>query len=155
MSFQISALPAEDFAPFFAMDDAELAAHRAVRVIADADDSFPCRVSLEDAAKGDTLILVNHLHLDTASPYRASHAVYVREGAQTATPAPDEIPQMLAHRLLSVRALDEKGFIRSADVVEGTHLRETLTEFLADPQIAFVDIHIAKPGCFAARATRA
>ena len=78
MRFQITALEAERFAPFFAMSDRELADHLAVRVTATSRPGFPCRVSLADAEVGDELILVNHEHQPDASPYQAAHAVYVR-----------------------------------------------------------------------------
>jgi len=49
MSFRILGLPANQFAPLFALSDQELAARRAVRRIADArKPGYPCRVSLTD-----------------------------------------------------------------------------------------------------------
>jgi len=49
-SFRILGLPAEPFAPFFTMSDAELAAQGAVRRIAnDRVPGYPCRVSLTDS----------------------------------------------------------------------------------------------------------
>ena len=155
MSFQIHSLDASDFAALFDLSDAELTRHRAKRVTAQDDAGYPCRVSLEDAQKGDELILVNHTHMAKSSPYTASHAVYVRKGVASAHPEPGEIPDMLARRTLSIRGFDANGFIRQADVREGGQLGETLEAFFRNPEIEFTDIHIAGPGCFAARATRA
>jgi hypothetical protein len=50
MSFRITGLPAERFSHLFALSDADLAAHGAVRRIADArTPGYPCRVSLTDS----------------------------------------------------------------------------------------------------------
>lgn len=155
MTFQIQALDPAEFTAFHSLSDAELAEQGARRVIADDDVGFPCRVSLADAAKGDRLILVNYRHLDVHSPYAASHAVYVREGVAQVHPAPGEIPEMIARRLLSVRGFDAEGYIEQAEIVQGEALSDTLDKMFAQPSIVHVDIHIAQPGCFAARAHRA
>jgi hypothetical protein len=56
MHFRIQGLPAEEFAPLFAMSDAALAERGAVRRIADARArGYPCRVSLADSKPGDEL----------------------------------------------------------------------------------------------------
>ena len=47
---------ASDF-ELFGMMDGELAARRAVRVIADKPGAFPCRITLEDAGPGEALLL--------------------------------------------------------------------------------------------------
>ena len=78
MSFRITGLPAEQFQSLFAMSDAELAQRQARRVTADGP-GYPCRVSLTDAAPGDELILLHYQHQDADTPFRASHAIYVRD----------------------------------------------------------------------------
>ena len=152
-TFQIHALPLAPFAHLFGMGDAALRAERARRVIADAAPGFPCRVSLSDAAPGETVILVHHEHLAVESPYRASHALYVREGAQEARPAPGAMPDMLARRVLSFRAFDGGGMMRAADIAEGAQAGPVLTRLLELEGVVHVDIHFAAAGCFAARAT--
>ena len=80
-SFRLVGLAAENFEPFFAMSDAELAALGARRVRRRrAAPAFPCRVSLADAEVGDELLLLPFEHLSTRSPYRASGPVFVRAG---------------------------------------------------------------------------
>ena len=82
MTFRIHPLPLVSFRPLFALDNAALEALGARRMMADAPHSAPCRVSLSDAAPGETLILLNHRHLDTpASPYRSEGPIFVREDA--------------------------------------------------------------------------
>jgi hypothetical protein len=151
MAFQIVGLSATPFQPLFALDDTELAAHGAVRRIADASPGYPCRVSLRDAEPGETLVLVHYEHHAAASPFRASHAVYVREHAVPAALAVDEVPAMLRSRLLSLRAFDAAGMLLEADVVDGRELEPVLDRMVRAG--AYVHIHFAKPGCYAACAT--
>lgn len=153
--YRIEALPADAFAHLFAMTDEALEAAGARRVIADETPGYPCRVSLEDAGIGESLVLVNHRHIEASSPYAASHAVFVRAGAVQARPGPGEVPFMLLDRLRSVRGFDARFMMREADVIEGRELDARLRAMLSNDAIAFVDIHFAKPSCFAARAGRA
>ena len=155
MTFQIKPLDYALFQHLFEMSDTELKAIGAVRSKADADFGFPCRVSLKDADVGDTVILVNYRHLDVETPYKASHAVYVREQAEAAIVAPGGTPEVLTSRLLSVRAFDGAGYMQDGDIIEGCALAAKLDALFDDPSHAFVDIHYAQRGCFAARATRA
>ena len=155
MSFQIIALDPAPFAPLFALSDAELAGRHIVRRVADTMPGFPCRVSLADAAIGETLLLLNHEHLPVASPYRAAHAIYVREGAEQAHPEPGEVPEVIARRLISGRAFDAAGMMTDADVAEGDAVAPLIERLFADTAVVFVDLHNARPGCFAARAVRA
>ena len=154
MSFQVRALDKTPFEPLFAMDDAKLAACRALRTTADTSPGFPCRVSLQDAAVGETVILVNYEHQPAETPYRASHAVWVRAGAQTARPAPGDVPQQLRTRTLSLRAFDAQGMIAAADLVDGREVEGLIEVMFADPAIAYIHAHFAKPGYFAARTER-
>lgn len=153
-SFRILGLPAERFAPLFAMSDRELAVHRAVRRVADARPGFPCRVSLTDAAPGDEVILTHYEHLPVDSPYRASHAIYVRAGEQPFD-AIDRVPDMLRTRLLSVRGFDAAGMMTGADVVDGRELEAAIARLLTDSRADYLHVHFAKPGCYAARVERA
>ena len=155
MTFRIRGLPASTFQPLFALSDAELARRGALRVVADRQPGFPCRVSLADAAPGETLLLLNYEHLPVASPYRSRHAIYVRELAQDARLAVDEVPGVLQTRLLSVRAFDAAGMMRDAEVVDGGLLADVATRMLVDNTVAYLHVHNAKAGCFAARIDRA
>jgi hypothetical protein len=155
MGFRISALDRDEFAPLFGLSDAQLSARGIVRRVADRQPGFPCRVSLQDAEPGETLLLLNYEHLAVASPYRARHAIYVRENAQTAQPAVNEIPTVLRNRLLSLRAYDGAGMMVEADVVHGTDVEPVIERILAEQKVEFIHVHNAKPGCFAARIDRA
>ena len=154
MPFRITGLSPEPFRPLFAMTDRELAAHQAVRRVADARPGYPCRISLTDAAPGQEVILVHHEHHAVASPYRASHAIYVREG-EAQFDAVDEVPEQLRLRLLSVRAFDGAGMMVGADVVEGKQLEGLVARLLDDERAGYLHVHDARHGCDAARVERA
>lgn len=155
MSFQITGLPLSQFSHLFALSDEELAHQGAVRVTADERPGFPCRVSLEDAEVGEKLLLLNYEHLPVATPYRSRHAIYVRESATEAQLAIDEVPQQMRPRLLSLRAFDSQGMMKAADVVPGTAVEKLIEQMFDNPAIAFLHVHNAKWGCYAARADRA
>jgi Protein of unknown function (DUF1203) len=155
MSFRISGLPLARFAPLFSMSDEELAALQIVRRIADRKPGFPCRVSLQDAEPGEAVLLLNYEHHAVQTPYRSSHAIYVRERAAEAELGVGEVPELIRVRLLSVRAFDASGMMLEADVVEGAEVEPTIERLLANPRAAYLHLHNAKPGCFAARVDRA
>jgi len=154
MSFQVSGLPVAQFTPLFGLSDAELAKRDIVRQTADQSPGFPCRVSLRDAEVGETLLLLNFEHLAVASPYRARHAIYVREHAAEAHVPVDEIPEVLRRRLLSLRAFDKRGMLLDADVTEGREIEPLIGRMFADRAVEYIHVHNAKPGCFAARVDR-
>ena len=154
MSFRITGLPAVEFADLFSLCDNALRTRRAIRQVADARFSYPCRVSLTDAEIGDAVILVNYEHQRAESPYRASHAIYVREGEATYD-AVDAVPDQLRRRMLSLRAFDENGMIVGADLVDGRALEASIATLLADARAAYLQVHFAKFGCYAARIERA
>lgn len=154
MSFRITGLPAEYFAPLFALSDEELAAHGAVRRVADQRvPGYPCRISLTDAVPGDELLLVNYEHHSVASPYRMRFAVYVRPGEQTFD-AIDEIPEQLRIRFLAVRAFDGAGMMAGWELCEGRALETAISRLFANPDAHYLHIHYAAPGCYAARVDR-
>jgi hypothetical protein len=155
MSFRISALPTARFKPLFALSDEELATRGAMRRIVDKCPGFPCRVSLVDAQVGEVVLLTNYEHQTASSPYRASHAIFVRENAREARPQVGEVPQVLRSRLLSVRGFDEKGMMIDADVVDGRAIEPSIERLLANGTISYLHLHNAKPGCYAARVDRA
>ncbi len=152
MSFRITGLPAETFDHLFAMSDDELAAQGAVR--RQADGPAPCRVSLTDATPGDEVILVNYEHHAVESPYRMRFAIFVRQGEETYDRI-DEVPQQLRTRMLAARAFDADGMMVAFELVEGAKLEDAIERLLAKPRAAYLHIHFAAPGCYAARVERA
>ncbi len=155
MTFRIHALPLAPFQPLFALDDPALEAIGARRMTADAPQSAPCRISLEDAVPGERLILLNHRHLDIpSSPYRSEGPIFVREAATEADLGPGVVPDMLSRRLLSARVYDAGGMMTEADVVEGPDLPGRLERWFRHPANVIVHLHTARRGCFMATASR-
>lgn len=154
MDFRISGVPAEMFRPLFDLDEIDLALMGAKRYVADAKPGFPCRVSLADAEIGETLILTPYLHQPGPGPYLASGPIFVRRDAPAARPEPGEIPAALRARLISVRAYDAHHLMTEAEIVEGTRLGDHIRRLFQDPDISYLHLHYARPGCFACRADR-
>ena len=153
--FQMIALPFEDFDALFSLNDEALQALGAKRMVADKKPGYPCRVSLIDAEPGETVLLLPFPYHDVASSYRASGPIFVRANAQTAKPAVNEVPEMLRTRLLSIRAYDEKAMMVGADVGNGSELEEHIIRFFNDPNVKYLHLHNARPGCFNCRVVRA
>jgi hypothetical protein len=150
MTYRIAGLDPAPFAPLWAMDDEELARHGARRVTADAGGGFPCRVSLEDARAGEPMLLVHHVHHDVAGPYRSAFAIFVREGAERAVHV-DACPPCFAGRTLSLRGFDDTGALADARLAAPGEADTAIRALLTDSRIAFINVHNAAAGCFAAR----
>jgi hypothetical protein len=154
MHFRYTGLDARPFRSLFALSDDELAARGICRVTADAKPGFPCRVSLEDAEPGETLLLLPFEHQPAASPYRSSGPIFVRETATAAYDSP-ALPPVFPGRLLSVRAYDRDGSMVDAEAIEGAGAETLFARMLARGDVAYLHVHNAKRGCYAARVDRA
>jgi hypothetical protein len=154
MSFIVSGLPLETFAPLFGLGDEALAAHNAVRVIAD-EGRYPCRVGLDYAQPGQSLLLLNYEHQDAATPYRSNYAIYVSEAAREARPAAGELPPVLRGRQISLRAFDADGMLVGAELSLDDDVETVVVRLFANPAAAYLHAHNAAHGCFAARIDRA
>lgn len=154
MTYRISGLAAEAFAELFKADDVALQTANARRVIAADDHGYPCRVSLQDAQAGETLLLLPYLHHAVAGPYRASGPIYVRENAEKTAVFRDVIPPFLHRRLLSVRGYRADDWMHAADVVEGKTLDLVIDAMFSQEAIAYLHIHNARPGCYSCRVDR-
>lgn len=151
MDFRISALDTETFAHLYGQDQESLEKRGIRRLAADCKPGFPCRVSLCDADVGDPLLLLNYEHQPSPTPYRSRHAILVREWATTAVPQKNEVPDMLRHRLLSVRAFDAAGMLIDADTVDGKRLESLIERLLRNESADYLHVHNAKLGCYMAQ----
>ena len=155
MSFRISGLPAEDFAPLFRLPDTELAALGARRQIADdRNPGYPCRISLTDSHKGDELLLVNYEHHAVDSPYRMRFAVFVRQGEEQYNEI-DRVPEQLRLRTLAARAFDANAMMVGFELVDGRDIEAAIERLFAHPRADYLHLHFAAPGCYAARVDKA
>lgn len=154
MTFRIAGLDPDPFLSLAGLSDAALADRGVMRRVSDGS-GFPCRVTLEDAPAGEPVLLMNYEHQPAATPFRSSHAIFVREGKAERYDRVGEVPALLRSRLLSVRAFDSADMMVDADVVPGENAAEAIERFFASPETAYLHIHYARPGCFAARVDRA
>ncbi|HEY7807334.1 MAG TPA: DUF1203 domain-containing protein [Croceibacterium sp.] len=153
MTYIIEGVPRERFAELFGLDNAALAARGARRVVA-SGEGFPCRVSLVDAEPGESLILLNYVSHDVAGPYRATHAILVREQTEQAPTYIDRIPPVFTQRTLSLRGFDASGDLVASRVSKPDEHEQAIADLLADPQVDHIDAHNAGHGCFSARIER-
>ncbi|MGO4387101.1 DUF1203 domain-containing protein [Microvirga sp. 2YAF29] len=154
MPFQIRGLEAGHFSHLFSLDERELAAIGAHRVIADKEDAYPCRVSLTRVAVGEELLLLNHVHQATpTSPYRASGPIFASRASKAGVYR-DELAPILKDRLLSLRAYDADALIVDAAVGENGQVLDVIQRFFSNPKIVHIDAHFAGRGCFGARIER-
>lgn len=154
MGYRITGLPRSAFAKYFGANAEELAGMNAIRVVAQAERGYPCRVSLDDARAGESLILLNYVSHDVANPYRSAYAIYVREQAEEAGPFVDCLPPVFAGRSLSLRAFDADGMLHHA-LIAGPQAQEAGIRTLFDmPGVDCIHAHNAAYGCYAARIER-
>jgi hypothetical protein len=152
--FQFSGLPATEFAGLFSKSDQALSVMGIRRMTVTSKPGFPCRVSLDDAEIGEEVLLLPYIHHDVDSPYRASGPIFVRKDTPGAQLAPNEIPAVLLHRLLSLRCYDNAGMMLEAHVLEGKELSQMLSQLFDNQKIEYMHVHNAKPGCYSCSVRR-
>lgn len=154
MSFRIQGLSPAPFVDLYGRPEAELTERGALRYVVDKNPGFPDRVELRDASPGETVLLVNHVSQPADTPYRASHAIFVREGATEAYDEVGVVPDVFRPRLLSLRAFDAVGMMVDADLVEGAQVEGLIRRLLEDAKVEYIHAHYAQRGCYAARISR-
>lgn len=150
MSFRIRGLDPAPFRPLYGLSDAALAERGVLRVMADARPGYPDRIALRDVDPGESLLLLNHVHQPADTPFRASHAIFVHEGAEEAYDRIDGVPDAFRIRPLSLRAFDAAGMMRDAALATGNEVDAAIERLLGDAETAYLHIHYATRGCFAA-----
>jgi len=155
MAFRISGLSPEPFRHLYGLSDAELARQGVKRYVVDTPTGYPDRIEMRDASPGETVLLLNHVSQPADTPYRASHAIFVREGAEKTYTKVDEVPDVIRLRLMSLRAFDKAGMMLDADVVEGKEIEGVIARFFGNPDVDYIHAHNAKRGCYAGRIDRA
>jgi hypothetical protein len=154
-AFRITGLSPRPFEHLFGLSDERLATFNVRRYVADAMPGYPDRVELRDVQAGEHVLLVNYVHQPGDTPYRASHAIFVREGATERFDAIDVVPDVLRIRPISLRAFDRADMMIDADLTEGPGIENVIDRFFTDPHVSYVQAHFAKRGCYAARIERA
>lgn len=155
MSFRISGIEPGVYAHLIGRDEDELARLGVERVHVTAPQSAPCRITLEDAEPGETVLLLSHPHQRADTAYRQSGPIFIRENASAPFVGLDVSPPALAVRPLSVRAYDEAGAMVDADLLlDGARLPELIERFWRNRAVAYAHAHYARRGCFAAAIER-
>jgi hypothetical protein len=155
MAFRIRGLSPEPFRHLFGLDEAALAAAGARRYVVDHAPGFPDRIELRDLEPGETALLLNYTHQPADTPFRASHAIFVREGADAACDAVDHIPDVIRIRPISLRAFDASHMMVEAELVDGSDMDAAIGRLFARPGVDYLHAHYATRGCYAARIDRA
>ncbi|SEC92114.1 DUF1203 domain-containing protein [Pseudomonas marginalis] len=154
MNFRITGLAPGPFLSVFGLPDDELAARGIKRYRVDCHPGFPDRIEMKDVQVGQNVLLLNHVSQPAHSPYRASHAIFIREGATQAYDAVNQVPEVMRIRLLSLRAFSEEGMMVNADVVEGQVIEPMIERMLDNPEVSYIHVHNAKQGCYSGRIDR-
>lgn len=155
MTYRITGLNPEPFRKFFGKSDAELEAAGVIRYVVDNKPGFPDRVTMQDLEIGDTALLLNFEHLPVESPYRACHAIFVKEGAEAPFNMVDQVPEVMTRRVISLRAIDGKGHIVEADLAEGAAIDGTIRKMFENADVDYIHAHYAQRGCFSGLIERA
>lgn len=155
MAFRITGLFPEPFQSLFGLPDHELASLGIKRYIVDSNPGFPDRIEMKDAELGQSVLLLNHVCQPAKTPYRASHAIFIREWATHAYDAVDQVPESMRIRLLSLRAFTDDGMMLDADVADGIAIEPVVIRMFANPEVSYIHVHNAKHGCYSGRIDRA
>ena len=155
MDFRITGLAPAPYARLFGLPDHALEALGIKRYLVDKTPGYPDRIEMRDAAVGETVLLLNHVSQPAPTPYRASHAIYVREGATHTYDTINQVPESMRIRLLSLRAFADDGMMLEADVVDGSQVETVIATMFGNPAVAYIHAHNARRGCYAARIDRA
>ncbi len=154
MAYRVQGLSPEPFQELFTLTEAQLERRNARRVTATSKPGFPCRVTLEDAEPGESLILLHHVSHDVDTPFRAAYAIYVREGATEPATFVDTLPPVFEGRTLSLRGFGEDGMLKGGLLAAPGEIDTKIRALFGQPEIAVIHAHNAVYGCFAAAILR-
>ncbi|MGD9980669.1 MAG: DUF1203 domain-containing protein [Hyphomonadaceae bacterium] len=154
MTFRIVGLDPAAFAHLFALSEPDLTKVGARRVRIEQEHAAPCRISLEDAEIGETVVLLNHIHQPADTPYRQQGPIFIRDSSHRFD-AIGAIPPALARRTLSLRGFDADHMMIEAELCEGSAAAGLIERFFVDRSVAYIHAHYARRGCFAALVERA
>ena len=155
MNYEISGLPSIPFQHLYDLPDDELSLVGAKRIIADEEPGFPDRIEMRDVKIGERLLLVNHVSLETNTPYKASHAIFILEGATQTYRRKNQIPGLMYNRLQSLRAFDAEGMMTDAILAKGDTIEPAIEKLFACTNTIYIHSHNALRGCYAGLIKRA
>jgi hypothetical protein len=153
MTYIVKGLDPRLYSELFGLAEEELEKRGVVRMTV-TSPTFPCRVSLTDREIGESVLLINHVSHDVANPYRASHAIFVTDGATEAAEYVDKVPPVFATRVLSLRGFDADGMMADAILTQPGEADAGIRKLLENSAIETIHAHNATRGCFFARIER-
>jgi hypothetical protein len=104
---------------------------------------------MRHAEIGEPMLLLNYQHQPAKSPYQASHAIFILEGATQTFKETNKIPKVLSARPQSLRAFDNSGMLLEADLAEGAQdLINLIRRQFQNQNVAYIHTHNAKQGCY-------
>jgi hypothetical protein len=154
MTYRITGIDPAPYRHLYGLSDEELASRGIVRMAVNEKPSFPCRVSLTDRDLGESVLLLNHVSHDVANPYRASHAIFVTEGAEQAAEFVDRVPPVFEPRVLSLRGFDREGMMEEAILTQPGEADAGIRKLFENSAIETIHAHNAARGCFSAKIER-
>jgi Protein of unknown function (DUF1203) len=153
MTYVVKGIDPAPYRELYGLSDEELAGRGVVRMTV-TDPTFPCRVSLTDRAIGEKVLLLNHVSHDVANPYRASHAIFLTEGAEAPAEYVDQVPPVFGPRIMSLRGFDKEGMMADAVLAQPGEADSGIRKLFANAAIETIHAHNATRGCFAAKIER-
>jgi hypothetical protein len=153
MSYVVRGIDPAPYRHLYGLSDEELASRGVVRMSV-TTPKFPCRVSLTDREIGERVLLLNHISHDVANPYRATHAIFVTEGAEEIAEYVDEVPPVFKARILSLRGFDKDGMMADAILTQPGEADAGIRKLFDNPAIETIHAHNATRGCFSAKIER-
>jgi hypothetical protein len=154
MTYRITGIDPAPYRHLYGLSDQELASSGIIRMTVTEKPSFPCRVSLTDRDIGESVLLLNHVSHEVANPYRASHAIFVTEGADEPAIYVDKVPPVFGPRVLSLRAFDADGMMLDAALTQPGEADAGIRKLFENPNVETIHAHNATRGCFAAKIER-
>jgi hypothetical protein len=119
---------------------------------------FPCRHCLRLGRPGETMLLASWDLPAPVGPYWTPSPVFLHAHDCEARTLDDALPETVTENsIVSLRHYDADGMCLYdlGVLLAGDAALPALRERLADPRVAFVNIHTARPGCWLARVERA
>ena len=95
-----------------------------------------------------------YAHRSEATGTSMRFAVFVRKGEERYDEV-NRVPEQLRLRTLAVRSFDAEAMMVERELVDGRELEGAIARLFADPRAAYLHVHFAAPGCYAARVDRA
>ncbi len=118
---------------------------------------FPCRHCLRLGLPGEAMLLASWDLPLPQGPYWTPSPVFIHAEDCVARIEHDRLPETVTQNaIISLRHYDAAGMCiyDLGLVLPGAEAGPALRERLADPRVAFVNIHTARPGCWLTRVER-